>query len=186
MIQLLRFETQFTVAGIYNNFMMKLNVAVCWRSTRRGGERGISVFCFDAIDGEGKICTNNCKQFFRTLFFTNKPKSIAIIDSNLVMNDWPKKNNKKTFVIRSLQSQRESGQSFFISQLFLSKFSAPLVFQDISSFLSFFAVGLKCFNKDYNWCKMKVSSLLLRSPHLSCHCAWLLPLKVYFFIDDVE
>jgi hypothetical protein len=79
-----------------------------------------------------------------------------IIDFNsAVINDRPKKSEQTLFFHYPFSSiTGNSGRCLrFFFYSFPAKFSAPLVFLS--------TVGLKCFNKEYNWCKMKVSKFIV-------------------------
>lgn len=105
--------------------------------------------------------------FFRAIVSRSSPTSHnqLIIDFNLpaprIMNPTEKKEASKLFFRLSHFSfasnsitAKQSGRS---RSLFLAaskrKFSAPLVFLS--------TLGLECFNKEHNWCKMKVSKFIV-------------------------
>lgn len=132
----------------------------------------MTFFLFASVNGE-KIsihlyfCKRNCPRF---LFGVDgKPQSAGnwfrFIDSTE-----KQKNSTKLFFHRS------SSQSPKIPLEVLLKFLSQQIFRSISFPFHASVSVPKCFNKENNWCKMKVSELIVFRDRLLSNCVWLHPL----------
>lgn len=132
----------------------------------------MTFFLFASLNGE-KIsinlyfCKRNCRDFRSA---STESHNQLVIDSDSLIQPRNKKQHKTLFFHRS------SSQSPKIPLEVLLKFLSQQIFRSISFPFHASVSVPKCFNKENNWCKMKVSELIVFRDRLLSNCVWLHPL----------